>query len=118
MAALKTVKKSAPKAVEATVVRNCIDTLLGLPWKKKSKINKDLGNAVKVLDADHYGLEKVKERIVEYLAVQQRVERLKAPILCLVGAPGVGKTRSGSLLRARPTANSCACRWAACATRR
>jgi ATP-dependent Lon protease len=82
-------------------VRNYIDTLLGLPWKKKSKINKDLANAVKVLDADHYGLEKVKERIVEYLAVQQRVDKLKAPILCLVGAPGVGKTSLGqSIARA------------------
>jgi ATP-dependent Lon protease len=88
-------------SAEATVVRNYIDTLLGLPWRKKSKINKDLSNAVKVLDADHYGLEKVKERIVEYLAVQQRVDRLKAPILCLVGAPGVGKTSLGqSIARA------------------
>ena len=72
--------------------RNYIDTLVGLPWRKKSKINKDLANAVKVLDADHYGLEKVKERILEYLAVQQRVKHMKAPILCLVGPPGVGKT--------------------------
>jgi ATP-dependent Lon protease len=91
----------SPMSAEATVVRNYIDTLLGLPWKKKSKINKDLGSAVKVLDADHYGLEKVKERIVEYLAVQQRVDKLKAPILCLVGAPGVGKTSLGqSIARA------------------
>src|SRR5436309_2121437 len=98
---LKKLKMMSPMSAEATVVRNYIDTLLGLPWKKKSKINKDLGNAVKVLDADHYGLEKVKERIVEYLAVQQRVERLKAPILCLVGAPGVGKTSLGqSIARA------------------
>ena len=82
-------------SAEATVVRNYIDTLLGLPWRKKSKISKDLAHAVKVLDADHYGLEKVKERIVEYLAVQQRVDRLKAPILCLVGPPGVGKTSLG-----------------------
>src|SRR5437867_9845028 len=92
MTELKKLKMMSPMSAEATVVRNFIDTLLGLPWKKKSKINKDLANAVKVLDADHYGLEKVKERIVEYLAVQQRVERLKGPILCLVGAPGVGKT--------------------------
>src|SRR5450830_1283610 len=91
----------SPMSAEATVVRNYIDTLLGLPWKKKSKINKDMSNAVKVLDADHYGLEKVKERIVEYLAVQQRVDKLKAPILCLVGAPGVGKTSLGqSIARA------------------
>ena len=86
LAELKKLKMMSPMSAEATVVRNYIDTLLGLPWKKKSKINKDLSNAVKVLDADHYGLEKVKERIVEYLAVQQRVDKLKAPILCLVGA--------------------------------
>src|SRR3954466_496107 len=92
---LKKLRMMSPMSAEATVVRNYIDTLLGLPWKKKSKINKDLANAVKVLDADHYGLEKVKERIVEYLAVQQRVDRLKAPILCLVGPPGVGKTSLG-----------------------
>ena len=98
---LKKLKMMSPMSAEATVVRNYIDTLLGLPWRKKSKINKDLSNAVKVLDADHYGLEKVKERIVEYLAVQQRVDRLKAPILCLVGAPGVGKTSLGqSIARA------------------
>jgi ATP-dependent Lon protease len=101
MAELKKLRMMSPMSAEATVVRNYIDTLLGLPWRKKSKINKDLANAVKVLDADHYGLEKVKERIVEYLAVQQRVDRLKAPILCLVGAPGVGKTSLGqSIARA------------------
>jgi ATP-dependent Lon protease len=101
LAELKKLKMMSPMSAEATVVRNYIDTLLGLPWRKKSKINKDLSNAVKVLDADHYGLEKVKERIVEYLAVQQRVDRLKAPILCLVGAPGVGKTSLGqSIARA------------------
>src|SRR2546423_4352884 len=98
---MKKLRMMSPMSAEATVVRNFIDTLLGLPWKKKSKINKDLSNAVKVLDADHYGLEKVKERIVEYLAVQQRVDRLKAPILCLVGPPGVGKTSLGqSIARA------------------
>ena len=101
MAELKKLRMMSPMSAEATVVRNYIDTLVGLPWKKKSKINKDLANAVKVLDADHYGLEKVKERIIEYLAVQQRVDRLKAPILCLVGAPGVGKTSLGqSIARA------------------
>src|SRR6266581_2070548 len=101
MTELKKLKMMSPMSAEATVVRNFIDTLLGLPWKKKSKINKDLANAVKVLDADHYGLEKVKERIVEYLAVQQRVDRLKGPILCLVGPPGVGKTSLGqSIARA------------------
>ncbi|MGA8033565.1 MAG: endopeptidase La [Casimicrobiaceae bacterium] len=95
MAELKKLKMMSPMSAEATVVRNYIDTLLALPWRKKSKISKDLASAVKVLDADHYGLEKVKERIVEYLAVQQRVDRLKAPILCLVGPPGVGKTSLG-----------------------
>ena len=82
-------------SAEASVVRNYIDTLVGLPWKKKTKISKDLKAAEAILDADHYGLEKVKERIVEYLAVQQRVGKLKAPILCLVGPPGVGKTSLG-----------------------
>src|SRR5512144_341334 len=95
LAEFKKLKLMSPMSAEATVVRNFIDTLLALPWRKKSKISKDLAAAVKVLDADHYGLEKVKERIVEYLAVQQRVDRLKAPILCLVGPPGVGKTSLG-----------------------
>jgi ATP-dependent Lon protease len=98
---LKKLKLMSPMSAEATVVRNYIDTLVNLPWKKKSKINNNLGNAQRVLDEDHYGLDKVKERIVEYLAVQQRVDRLKAPILCLVGAPGVGKTSLGqSIARA------------------
>ena len=92
---LKKLRMMSPMSAEATVVRNFVDTLTALPWRKKSKINKDLAHAVKVLDADHYGLEKVKERIVEYLAVQQRVDRLKGPILCLVGPPGVGKTSLG-----------------------
>ena len=95
MGELKKLKMMSPMSAEATVVRNYIDTLLALPWRKKSKISKDLAHAVKILDADHYGLEKVKERIVEYLAVQQRVDKLKAPILCLVGPPGVGKTSLG-----------------------
>ena len=100
-AELKKLKLMSPMSAEVTVVRNYIDTLIGLPWKKKSKINNDLANAQKVLDEDHYGLEKVKDRIVEYLAVQQRVDRLKAPILCLVGPPGVGKTSLGqSIARA------------------
>src|SRR5690606_32631259 len=85
----------SPMSAEASVVRNYIETLVNLPWKKKTKISKDLTVAESVLDADHYGLEKVKERIVEYLAVQQRVDKLKAPILCLVGPPGVGKTSLG-----------------------
>ena len=94
-AELKKLKLMSPMSAEATVVRNFIDTLVGLPWKKKTKVNADLVNAEKVLDTDHYGLEKVKERIVEYLAVQSRVDKLKAPILCLVGPPGVGKTSLG-----------------------
>jgi ATP-dependent Lon protease len=94
-AEIKKLKMMSPMSAEASVVRNYIDTLVGLPWKKKTKISKDLKAAEAVLDADHYGLEKVKERIVEYLAVQQRVGKLKAPILCLVGPPGVGKTSLG-----------------------
>jgi ATP-dependent Lon protease len=94
-AELKKLKLMSPMSAEATVVRNYIDTVVNLPWKKKSKVSSDLKNAEKVLDADHYGLEKIKERIVEYLAVQSRVDKLKAPILCLVGPPGVGKTSLG-----------------------
>ncbi len=98
---LKKLRLMSPMSAEATVVRNYIDVLVGLPWKKKSKINSDLKHAEEVLEADHYGLEKVKERIVEYLAVQQRVDKMKAPILCLVGPPGVGKTSLGqSIARA------------------
>jgi len=98
---LKKLKLMSPMSAEATVVRNYIDTLVNLPWRKKSKISKDIKQAQEVLDKDHYGLEKVKERIVEYLAVQTRVDRMKAPILCLVGAPGVGKTSLGqSIARA------------------
>ncbi len=92
---LKKLKLMSPMSAEATVVRNYIDTLVNLPWAKKSKIKHDLGNAETVLNEDHYGLEKVKDRILEYLAVQQRVDKLKAPILCLVGPPGVGKTSLG-----------------------
>ena len=98
---LRKLKLMSPMSAEATVVRNYIDTLIGLPWKKKSKVNNELGNAEKVLEGDHYGLDKVKERILEYLAVQQRVDKLKAPILCFVGPPGVGKTSLGqSIARA------------------
>ncbi len=89
---MKKLKMMSPMSAEASVVRNYIETLVSLPWKKKTKIGKNLLAAEKILDEDHYGLEKVKERIVEYLAVQQRVDKLKAPILCLVGPPGVGKT--------------------------
>ncbi len=100
-AELKKLKLMSPMSAEATVVRNYIDTIVNLPWKKKSKISKDIKQAQEILDKDHYGLEKVKERIVEYLAVQTRVDKMKAPILCLVGAPGVGKTSLGqSIARA------------------
>jgi ATP-dependent Lon protease len=100
-AELKKLKLMSPMSAEATVVRNYIETLVNLPWRKKSKISKDIKQAQEILDKDHYGLEKVKERIVEYLAVQTRVDKMKAPILCLVGAPGVGKTSLGqSIARA------------------
>ena len=94
-AELKKLKTMAPMSAEATVVRNYLDVLLGLPWGKKSKIKKDIAAAQAVLDEDHYALEKVKDRIVEYLAVQARTNKLKGPILCLVGPPGVGKTSLG-----------------------
>jgi len=94
-AEFKKLKLMSPMSAEATVVRNYIDVLTNLPWKKKSKVNNDLAHAQQVLDEDHYGLDKVKERILEYLAVQQRVDKVKSPILCLVGPPGVGKTSLG-----------------------
>ncbi|MFM2347348.1 MAG: hypothetical protein RL654_2101, partial [Pseudomonadota bacterium] len=94
-AELKKLKLMSPMSAEATVVRNFIDTLINLPWAKKSKVKHDLPLAEEVLDEDHFGLDKVKERILEYLAVQQRVDKVKAPILCLVGPPGVGKTSLG-----------------------
>ena len=94
-AELKKLKNMSPMSAEATVVRNYMDWVLGLPWNVKSRTKKDLGKAQQVLDDDHYGLEKVKERIVEYLAVQQRSKKLKGPIMCLVGPPGVGKTSLG-----------------------
>jgi ATP-dependent Lon protease len=92
---LKKLRLMSPMSAEATVVRNYIETLVNLPWKKRSKVSHDIAGAEKTLDQDHYGLEKVKERIVEYLAVQSRVVKVKAPILCLVGPPGVGKTSLG-----------------------
>ncbi|MDU8945160.1 endopeptidase La [Ovoidimarina sediminis] len=94
-AELKKLKNMSPMSAEATVVRNYLDWILAIPWGVKSRVKKDLGRAEKILDDDHYGLEKVKERIVEYLAVQQRSKKLKGPILCLVGPPGVGKTSLG-----------------------
>ncbi|HRH30107.1 MAG TPA: endopeptidase La, partial [Aquabacterium sp.] len=100
-AEFKKLKLMSPMSAEATVVRNYIDTLVGLPWSKKSKVKHDLALAEDVLNQEHYGLDKVKERILEYLAVQQRVDKVKAPILCLVGPPGVGKTSLGqSIARA------------------
>ena len=92
---LKKLKSMSPMSAEATVVRNYLDWMTELPWSNKSKINTDLNNAQKILDEDHYGLEKVKERIIEFLAVQKRIKKLKGPILCLVGPPGVGKTSLG-----------------------
>ena len=98
---VKKLRSMSPMSAEATVVRNYLDWMLSIPWKKRSKISKDIKRAEDILDEDHYGLEKVKERIVEYLAVQQRVDKMKGPILCLVGPPGVGKTSLGkSLARA------------------
>tara|TARA_Y100001949_G_scaffold25462_1_gene18564 strand:+ start:4400 stop:6799 length:2400 start_codon:yes stop_codon:yes gene_type:complete len=98
---LSKLRMMSPMSAEATVVRNYIDWLLNVPWKKRSKVSKDIVEAEAILEADHYGLEKVKERILEYLAVQQRVKKMKGPILCLVGPPGVGKTSLGrSIARA------------------
>ena len=94
-AELKKLKNMSPMSAEATVVRNYLDWMLSIPWGEKSRVKKDLGRAQRVLDDDHFGLEKVKERIVEYLAVQQRSKKLKGPIMCLVGPPGVGKTSLG-----------------------
>lgn len=94
-AELKKLKNMSPMSAEATVVRNYLDWMLSIPWGTKSRVKKDLGRAEEILDTDHYGLEKVKERIVEYLAVQQRSKKLKGPIMCLVGPPGVGKTSLG-----------------------
>ena len=101
IAELKKLRNMSPMSAEATVVRNYLDWMLGIPWKKRSRIKKDIREAENILETDHYGLEKVKERILEYLAVQQRTKKLKGPILCLVGPPGVGKTSLGkSIARA------------------
>ena len=98
---MKKLRSMSPMSAESTVVRNYLDWLLGIPWKKRTKVKRDIGRAERILDEDHYGLEKVKERIIEYLAVQQRVKKIKGPILCLVGPPGVGKTSLGkSIARA------------------
>jgi ATP-dependent Lon protease len=101
VAELKKLKNMSPMSAEATVVRNYLDWMLSIPWKKRSRVQKDINAAQEILDADHYGLDKVKERILEYLAVQQRTNKVKGPILCLVGPPGVGKTSLGkSIARA------------------
>ena len=92
---LKKLRNMSPMSAEATVVRNYLDWILGIPWKKRSRVNRDIRKAQNILNSDHYGLEKVKERILEYLAVQQRTKKLKGPIICLVGPPGVGKTSLG-----------------------
>ena len=95
MSELKKLKNMSPMSAEATVVRNYLDWMIDLPWYKKDRVDINLNNAVKTLDEDHFGLEKVKERIIEFLAVQKRMEKIKGPILCLVGPPGVGKTSLG-----------------------
>ena len=95
MSELKKLKNMSPMSAEATVVRNYLDWMIDLPWHKKDKVDIDLNNAIKTLDEDHFGLEKVKERIIEFLAVQKRMEKIKGPILCLIGPPGVGKTSLG-----------------------
>ncbi|OHC75882.1 MAG: endopeptidase La [Rhodospirillales bacterium RIFCSPLOWO2_12_FULL_58_28] len=101
MAELKKLRSMSPMSAESTVVRNYLEWILSIPWKKRSRVNKDIKHAHEILDADHYGLDKVKERILEYLAVQQRTNKIKGPILCLVGPPGVGKTSLGkSIARA------------------
>lgn len=105
LAEVKKLKTMSMMSAEATVVRNYLDWLLDIPWHKRSKVNKDLKKAAEILDADHYGLEKVKERIIEYLAVQSRADKVKGPILCLFGPPGVGKTSLGKLI-ARATGRS------------
>ena len=105
MQELKKLRSMSPMSAEATVVRNYLDWLLSIPWQKRSRVKRDLKVAQKILDEDHYGLEKVKERIVEYLAVQLRVKKIKGPILCLVGPPGVGKTSLGKSI-ARATGRS------------
>ena len=101
MSELKKLKNMSPMSAEATVVRNYLDWMVDLPWVKKDKINGDLNKAAEILDHDHFGLDKVKERIIEFLAVQKRMDKIKGPILCLIGPPGVGKTSLGkSIARA------------------
>ena len=119
MGELKKLRSMSPMSAEATVVRNYLEWMLTIPWKKRTRVKKDIKHAQEILDADHYGLTKVKERILEYLAVQQRTNRLRGPILCLVGRAGRRQDLARQVDRARHrTRISCACRWAACATRR
>jgi len=118
LAELKKLRTMSPMSAEATVVRNYLDWMLSIPWKKRSKVKKDIKLAQEVLDNDHYGLEKVKERIVEYLAVQQRVDKMKGPILCLVGPPGSARPASANRWPRPPAATSCVSPWVGCATRR
>ncbi len=117
-AELQKLKMMSPMSAEATVVRGYIDWMIQVPWNARSKVKKDLLKAQEVLDTDHYGLERVKDRILEYLAVQSRVSKIKGPILCLVGPPGVGKTSLGSRSLVRPAANMSVWRWAAYVTKR
>ena len=100
-------------SAEATVIRNYLDWMIDLPWYKKSEVDIDLKKALAVLDADHFGLEKVKERIIEFLAVQKRMKKIKGPILCLVGPPGVGKTSLGKSIAKATKQRICksVCRW-------
>jgi ATP-dependent Lon protease len=119
MAELKRLEMMPPMSAESTVSRNYLDWLLAVPWKKKSKEIRDLKFAEKTLESDHYGLEKIKERILEFLAVRRLVKNPKGSILCFVGPPGVGKTSLGmSIGRKPPDASSSACRSAACAMKR
>ncbi len=117
MAELKKLRTMSPMSAEATVVRNYLDWILSIPWKKRSKVRNDIVAAEGVLEADHYGLEKVKERIIEYLAVQSRSPKIRGPILCLVGPPASARPRSASPSRRRRGGTLCACRSAACGTR-
>ena len=117
VAELKKLRSMSPMSAEATVVRNYLDWILGIPWKKRSKIKNDVIEAERVLNADHYGLEKIKERIVEYLAVQSRSPKLRGAILCLVGPPGVGKTSLGKSIAKATGRNFVRMSLVACAMR-
>lgn len=117
-AELNKLKQMSPMSAEATVVRSYIDWLVQVPWKAQSKVRLDLARAEDILDADHYGLEEVKERILEYLAVQKRVKKIRGPVLCLVGPPGWVKRPWRSRSLTPPTANSCAWPSVACVMKR